>query len=239
MKGLFITGTDTGVGKTLVTAGLVGALSSRGTRIGVMKPVQSGGVFSNGELVSEDAKILMRASGLDPPLAWVNPYCFEPAISPDLAAGKTEVSIDLIKERLNLLAAGVDIVFVEGAGGIASPLLKGKTNGDVASELGLPVIIVSPQRLGTINHTVMTVEYCRDRGIDVIGVILNNRKKPDSDPDNEKVRQTNGVQIQFYGNVEILGELSHVEYAANDRSLTELIERTTDNVDLDYILERI
>ena len=150
MKGFFITGTDTGVGKTLVTAGLVGAISKRGQKVGVMKPVQSGGILSDGKLISGDAEILLRASGLKLPLGLVNPYCFEPAISPDLAAGMTNVSMNLIKERLNRLASEVDIVFVEGAGGIASPLMKGKTNGDVATELGFPVILVSPQRLGTI-----------------------------------------------------------------------------------------
>ncbi|MDP7264407.1 MAG: dethiobiotin synthase, partial [Candidatus Thermoplasmatota archaeon] len=156
MKGFFITGTDTEVGKTLVTAGLVGAISKNGLKVGVMKPVQSGGIISEGKLISEDAEILLRASGLDLPMELVNPYCFKPAMSPDLAAGKTDVSIELIKERLNRLAARVDIVFVEGAGGIASPLLKGWTNGDVAYALSLPVIIVSPQRLGVINHTVLT-----------------------------------------------------------------------------------
>jgi len=239
MKGFFVTGTDTGIGKTLVTAGLVGAMSKRGLKVGVMKPVQSGGIISDGNIISEDAEILLRASGLELPLELVNPYCFEAAISPDLAAGKTEVSIELIRERFNRLAQKVDIVFVEGAGGIASPLMKGKTNGDVAYDLGLPVIIVSPQRLGVINHTVLTVEYCRNRGLELIGVILNNRKIPDDNPENERIRRTNGDQIRVYGKVKVLGELPFVRSADNYPGLAELIETTMKNVNLDYILSMV
>jgi len=239
MKGIFVTGTDTEVGKTLVTAGLVGAISKRGLKVGVMKPVQSGGIFTDGELISEDAEILLRASGLDLPMELINPYCFKPAMSPDLAAGNTEVTIELIRERLNRLAPKVDIVFVEGAGGIASPLMKAKTNGDVAYELDLPVIIVSPQRLGIINHTVLTVKYCRNLGLKVIGVILNNQKIPDDDPENERIRQTNGDQIRIYGKVKVLGELPFIKNATYDRDLAELIESTKENVDLDYILSMV
>ncbi len=239
MNGVFITGTDTGIGKTIVTAGIVGALSRRGITVGVMKPVQSGGIFSNGKLVSEDAEILIRASGQKIPLELVNPYCFRPAMSPDLAAGTTEVSIDRIKERLIRIARNVDIVFVEGAGGIASPLIKGRTNGEIAYELGLPAIIVSPQRLGVINHTVLTVEYCRNLGVELMGVILNNPDEHDLNPDSERVRQTNGDQIRVYGKINILGELPFVKSVKYDRGLADLIETTIEHVNLDCILEKI
>ena len=242
MRNIFITGTDTGVGKTLVTAGLVGAISKRGIKVGVMKPVQSGGIMVRNELISEDARLLLDASGLDLPMEVVNPYCFEPAISPDLAAGKTIVSLDLIKHNLMELSSLADCVFVEGAGGIASPLIKNKTNGEVARELGLPVIIISPQRLGTINNSVLTIEYLKNRGMEVIGVILNNPGEPSPGAEEEMIRRTNGEQIHQYGKVRILGEMPHMTApmdACGSSELSELIERTSENIDIDHILERM
>ena len=239
MRNIFITGTDTGVGKTLVTAGLVGAISKRGIKVGVMKPVQSGGIMIRGELISEDAGLLLDASGLDLPLELVNPYCFEPAISPDLAAGNTVVSLDLIKQNLAKLSCSVDCVFVEGAGGIASPLIRNKTNGEVARDLGLPAIIISPQRLGTINHSVLTIEYLKNRGIEVIGVILNNPEQPISGAEEEMIRRTNGEQIHLYGKARILGEMAHISKPPNGAGLSELIDKTLEKIDIDHILERM
>lgn len=239
MRNIFITGTDTGVGKTLVAAGLVGAISTRGIKVGVMKPVQSGGILIQNNLISEDARLLLDASGLDLPMEMVNPYCFEPAVSPDIAAGNTMVSLDLIKQNLAKLSCSVDCVFVEGAGGIASPLIRNKTNGEVAGELELPAIIISPQRLGTINHTVLTIEYLRNRGTEVIGVILNNTKEPTGDDEEDMIRRTNGEQIRLYGKVRILGEMPYITSPVDSSGLNELIERTTENIDIDHILERM
>jgi len=239
MKAVFVTGTDTGVGKTVVTAGIVGALSERGMKVGVMKPVQSGGVISGGTIISEDIELLLEASGLDLPRELVNPYCFVPPISPDLAAGETEVSLDSIKGSLTRLSTLSDYVFVEGAGGIASPLIKNRTNGDVARELGLPVIIISPQRLGTINHTVLTVEYLRKKDIPIIGVILNNCTEPGSGSHEEIIRKSNGDQIQIYGKIRVLGEVPHITSHMDGGGLDEVISSVSDCIDIDYILERI
>lgn len=239
MKGVFITGTDTGVGKTVVTAGLVGAMGKKDMKVGVMKPVQSGGIVSNGMIISEDIELLLEASGLDLPRELVNPYCFVPPISPDLAAGRTEVSLELIKRRLIRLSSLSDCVFVEGAGGIASPLIKNKTNGDVARELGLPVIIISPQRLGTINHTVLTVEYLRKKDVRTIGVILNNYTEPGGDSYEDIIRQSNGEQIQTYGKVRVLGEVPYIVTPMDGGGLGEMIRTVSECIDIEYIRERI
>jgi dethiobiotin synthetase len=158
MKGLFVTGTDTEVGKTLVATGLVRGLAAAGLRVAVMKPVASGCEPTAQGLRSEDALALQRASNVRSPLAWVNPYSFEPAISPHIAAEEAGVTIDIgrVKACFDSLAGEADLVVVEGAGGWLAPISHTLTFADIAVALEVPVLLVAGLRLGCLNHALLT-----------------------------------------------------------------------------------
>jgi dethiobiotin synthetase len=204
-KGLFITGTDTEIGKTVITGGLAGALHRRGINVGVMKPAASGcTIRRNGELVSEDALFAMKAADISPAeYDWVNPYRFEPPLAPRLAAELTTTNIDIqhILACYDRLAAQHDFMLVEGAGGITTPFTKECLAADLVGMFGLPVIIVARPNLGTINHTLLTVEYARQRGFTVAGVIINGYQ-PEKAGIAEK---TNPSLIEELAKVPVLG----------------------------------
>lgn len=177
MSGLFITATDTDIGKTVITGTIAAALKARGVQLGVMKPLASGGVIDvNGNLVAEDATFLMKAAGFgESERSAINPLCLGPALTPAVAAKVTGVEIDMsvIIAAYHALQKKYDPVLVEGVGGITAPLWQDYLLVDFMIELGLPVIIVTRPNLGTINHTVLTVEYARNRGLHVAGIIMN------------------------------------------------------------------
>ena len=183
--GLFITGTDTEIGKTYVTALIAKSLREQGVRVGVYKPVASGCVVTNDEtetdtptLVSEDAVALWEAAGRPDDLQRVCPQLFAAPLAPHLAAraeGK-EIDAGLMRDGVNYWRENSDIVLVEGAGGLMSPLGDDEFVADLAFDLGYPLIVVSPNRLGTINatlQTLITAATFRD-GLDVVGVVLND-----------------------------------------------------------------
>lgn len=173
-KGIFVTGTDTGVGKTIVAAALARLLRMKGLNVGVMKPVTSGCRDENGALVSDDALLLCQAAGT-PYCADVAPYRLREGVAPAEAAKAEGVRIDLshIKEAYDRLAASYDFVIVEGAGGLMVPLSGGLLIADLARELGLPLLVVARPGLGTINHTVLTCFAAQQMGLEVAGVIVN------------------------------------------------------------------
>lgn len=174
-RGIFVTGTDTGVGKTIVAATLARMLRLRGVDVGVMKPVTSGCREEQGVLVSDDALLLCRAAGV-PCDGDVAPYLLREPLSPADAARIDGVRIDLvrIKESFARLAASHDYVIVEGAGGLMVPLAGGFLMADLARELALPLLVVARPGLGTVNHTVLTCFAARQMEIPVAGVIINN-----------------------------------------------------------------
>lgn len=171
----FVTGTDTGVGKTFISSLLVRQFARRGLRSVGMKPVASGCERVDRRLVSEDAAQLLAASNVELPLADINPYAFEPAIAPHIAAQQTGVRIDLhhIQQAFERLQAQVDVVIVEGAGGFYVPLDEQHDMADLAVKLGLPVILVVGMRLGCINHALLTAEAIRQRGLTLTGWVAN------------------------------------------------------------------
>ena len=142
--GFFITGTDTGVGKTLVACALLHALSARGSRVVGMKPVAAGARKHAGRLINDDVEALAAASTISAPADEVNPYCFEPAVAPHIAASKAGVRIDLgrLREAYSALARRADCVIIEGAGGFLVPLGADFNTADLAADLALPVILV-------------------------------------------------------------------------------------------------
>ncbi len=174
-RGIFITGTDTGVGKSIVAATLACLLKLRGIRVGVMKPVTSGCHEENGRLVSDDALLLCRASETEC-TEDVAPYILREPLAPAEAARLDGIRIDFsrIRECYERLASVHDFIIVEGAGGLMVPLAGGLLVSDLALELGLHLLVVARPGLGTINHTVMTCYSARQMGLNVAGVIINN-----------------------------------------------------------------
>ena len=172
--GIFVTGTDTGVGKTIVAATLARLLRMKGVSVGVMKPVTSGCREVNGKLVSDDALLLCQAAGI-PFSEDVAPYCLREALAPAEAARIDGVRIDFsaIKASYDRLASIYQYVIVEGAGGLMVPLSGGLLVADLARELALPLLVVARPRLGTINHTVLTCFAAQQMGLQVAGVIVN------------------------------------------------------------------
>jgi dethiobiotin synthetase len=176
MKGIFITGTDTGVGKTVVASALTRLLHVNGVNVGVMKPVTSGCKEENGHLVSEDAALLAWSAGVagaDPDMA---PYKFRLPIAPSEAAKREGARIDfrLIADSFARLSSRYDFIIVEGAGGLMVPLSGELLLADLVRHLSLPLLVVARPDLGTINHTLLTCFAARQLGIAVKGVIINN-----------------------------------------------------------------
>jgi dethiobiotin synthetase len=172
-RGIFVTGTDTGVGKTFVAAALLRGLAAGGLRAVGMKPVAAG--LDAGDLVPADTRALIAAGNVDAPLADMSPYAFAPPIAPELAARAAGVTIDLeaIGAAYSRLAARADAVVVEGAGGALVPLSAVADMLDIAARLHLPVLLVVGVRLGCINHALLTALAVRARGLTVAGWVAN------------------------------------------------------------------
>ncbi|MBU1815161.1 MAG: dethiobiotin synthase [Gammaproteobacteria bacterium] len=175
MIGCFVTGTDTGVGKTLVSAGLLHALAVHHRRVVGMKPVAAGVVPWGDDWASEDAIALRAASTLAVPPALDNPVLLLDPLSPHIAAARAGVQIDIaaIVRSYQALAAQADAVVVEGAGGFHVPLSDSQTGADLAQALALPVVLVVGLRLGCLNHALLTAEAIRARGLALAGWVAN------------------------------------------------------------------
>ena len=175
-RGYFITGTDTGVGKTLVACALLRAFARAGYRAVGMKPVAAGAVRHAASFNNEDVEQLRAAGNVTADSALINPYCFEPAIAPHIAAAQAGITIDLerIVRAYASLSAGADRVVVEGAGGFCVPLNRHETTADVAGLVGLPVVLVVGVRLGCLNHALLTAQAIRARGLKLAGWVANH-----------------------------------------------------------------
>jgi len=174
-RGLFVTGTDTGVGKTVVACGLVRALRKRGVQVGVMKPIASGATPTPEGLRNADALDLMAASGTCASYAEVNPYCFEPPVSPHIAAedAKISIDIDMIAQHYRQLAAQADWVIVEGAGGWLAPIGDRESMADIAAVLQLPALLVVGLKLGCLNHALLTRRSIAARAVPFAGWVAS------------------------------------------------------------------
>ena len=171
--GIFVTGTDTGVGKTCVAVALLQALAARGARAAGMKPVAAG--VLPGALCNADVDALAQADGLPLALRDRNPYTFDPAIAPHLAAGEvgTRIDLDVIAAAWQRVRAQADVIVVEGAGGVLVPLDERHDVLDLAVRLELPVLLVVGLRLGCINHALLTAHAVRARGLTLAGWVGN------------------------------------------------------------------
>ena len=179
-QAFFVTGTDTDVGKTYIATALVRHFVQQGYQAVGMKPVAAGCQKENGELRNTDVSALVAASNVDADLALINPYAFEPAIAPHIAAEQAGITVSLakIQQAFDSLQAQADVVVVEGAGGFRVPINRQETMADLAAQLNLPVIMVVGIRLGCINHALMTAGSIRAAGLNLVGWVAN-RIDPD------------------------------------------------------------
>jgi dethiobiotin synthetase len=174
-QGFFITGTDTGVGKTFMSCALLHRFAQLGYRAVGMKPVAAGCREVDGAWLSEDVEQLRAAGNVDAPLQTVNPYAFEPPLAPHIAAAQVgvEIAFEPILQGFEVLQQQADIVVVEGVGGFRVPLNATQDTADLAVALGLPVILVVGMRLGCLSHALLTAEVIAARGLQLAGWIAN------------------------------------------------------------------
>ena len=180
-RSLFITGTDTGVGKTVVACAVVRALRERGFDVGVMKPMETG-VLNEGPL---DAQALRDAAGVSDTIEEICPLQFALPAAPNVAAAEEGriVDLDRVRDNYATLAARHEVMVVEGAGGLLVPTAPGHDMGDLAQGLDLALIVVARMALGTINHTLLTLREIERRKIPLAGVILSESNGPISNSD--------------------------------------------------------
>ncbi len=199
--GFFVTATDTGVGKTVVAAALALALESQGRSVGVLKPVQSGYGASD---PAGDTMLLRSWLELDAAVDAMNVVAYEEPVAPLVAARAVgeEISLLPIIERATLLSTRHDLLVIEGAGGLLAPIGETWTVADMAIALGYPLVIVARDALGTVNHTLLTLQVARSLGLQVAGVVLN-RNSAEEDPSNA----TNAELIAEFGDVDVTGPL--------------------------------
>jgi len=176
MKSLFVTGIDTEVGKTRISVALIALLQQQGHKVAAMKPIASGCELTAEGLRNDDAIKLQQQADVNLPYELINPYAFEPAIAPHIAAQQAgiEIDLDLIKHHFDMIENQAENVIVEGAGGWLVPINDHFTMADLAIQLGLPVVLVIGIRLGCINHALLTVQAIEQSGLSLHGWVANN-----------------------------------------------------------------
>jgi dethiobiotin synthetase len=213
VRGVFVTGTDTGVGKTLVACALSAWAHEHGRDVGVMKPVATGArrLGRWGVLVSRDARMLSLACGSDDPWDWITPACFAEPLAPLTAAQRANRRIRLapVREAFHELSARHTTLVVEGVGGLLVPLGPRLTVADMARSLGLPLVVVARTGLGTLNHTLMTLVCAKASGLRVAGVVCTEPRTPSRGPSDRVAARTNPALIERLGSVPILGVLPY------------------------------
>ena len=216
MTSIFVTGTDTGVGKTLISVALIELLQQQGLKVAGMKPIASGCEITTDGLRNDDALKLSQQSNVDLPYDLINPYAFEPAIAPHIAAEQAgiEIELDKIQQNYTLIKQQADAVVVEGAGGWLVPLNNDQTMADLAVWLDLPIILVVGIRLGSINHALLTVKSIEASGLNLYGWVANHIEV--TEQANEIVQTlTRQIVAPCLGNVPVLEpKQSTVDYLA-------------------------
>ena len=199
---LLITATDTGVGKTVITAAIARHLRGRGLRIGVIKPIATGCVHRREGLVSEDAELLAHHADSPHPLDVICPQRYAEPLAPAVAAQRAAEPVDweAVQRSLDVVARDADILLIEGVGGAMVPLDEKHTVLDLASWLMAPAVIVARPSLGTINHTLLTAHALRDMKVPIAGVVIN-RYPADS---SSIAEETNPRAIEKWGRLKVL-----------------------------------
>ena len=202
IPGLLVTGTDTGIGKTLIAGAIAAHLRRRGRRVGVIKPAASGCVRRREGLVSEDAEFLAHCADTPHPLDVIAPQRFLEPLAPAVAAQRLKVSLDwdAVQRSMNLIVRDSDVLIVEGVGGIMVPMDETHTMLDLAAWLKLPAVIVARPNLGTINHTLLTARALHSAGVKLAGVVVN--RYPTDTPG--LAEETNPRAIEKWGTLPVL-----------------------------------
>ena len=232
LPGFFVTATDTEVGKTVVAAGLALVLRERGHNVGVMKPVASGGVDGPDGVVSPDALFLKEAAGVDDPMELINPVCLREPLAPTVAAKREgkHVSFEAVLQAFHALKARHETLIVEGVGGLVVPVAHETNVADMAEEMGLPLIIVARPGLGTINHTLLTVEAALHRELRISGIVISRYPADPGVAD-----KTNPHVIEQESGVPVLGLLpDDPSISVEDGRLGRLGELFRANVSIPY-----
>ena len=227
LKSLFITGTDTDVGKTYITAGLAVAIRKMGIDVGVMKPFAAGAAQKKG-YKSEDIIILSKAAQACDPESLVNPQFFPISASPYTAWKNLKIKpkISIILDSFKKLSKLHKMILVEGMGGIMTPILKDYYVTNLIKEMKIPAVIVTRSRIGTVNHTIMTVKMCEKYKIPIKGIIINNFD--DGYPVKELKRD-----LQNLTGIKVLGSIPFIK----DMSIPSLYHIFKKNIDLKLLLK--
>jgi dethiobiotin synthetase len=229
MKSYFVTATDTGVGKTAITASLAACMKKRGIDVGVMKPIATGIPQKSG-FRSSDVSFLVESSGVKDSEDMVNPIFLPLPVSPYDACknlGLT-INVDIIKEKFENLRKSHELVLVEGIGGILTPITESLFVADVIKMLGLETIIVTRSTLGTLNHTMLTVNACKQYGISIKGIIINCHDAKGG-PEEKNAPST----IYELSKIPILGVVPFIKDYQKIEMMNESVEK---NVDFNSLL---
>ena len=230
MRGIFVTGTNTGVGKTAIAAGLAWALSKRKIDVGVMKPFATANRVFSRKYRSQDTAILAKASGAKDSDSNLNPFFYSIAASPLTAAELRygpPVDIEKALQDLRSLARKHDFLIVEGIGGIMVPLTENEVLASFVKQANLPLVIVSTPNIGTLNHTLLTVMACEKFRLRIAGIVLNKASKVPN-----KVEQKTAEIIERFVDIPVIAEIPFSR-GANYVALGKLLE---DNCNLEILL---
>jgi dethiobiotin synthetase len=236
-KGIFITGTDTGVGKTLVSGGLAACLRLRGLRVGVMKPAESGCPRRGGVPFPRDGSFLKHMASCREPLERIVPYRLSHPLAPGVAAAMEGVEIDvsLIHALYREFLSRYDITILEGAGGILVPFARDLFVLDLIKRLEVPVLLVTRRDLGTINHTLLTLASLRRAGVPVIGWVMNHQHAK-----RDIAVRTNPRTLETCTNIPGYGLIPHKEgLTIGRRTAQAIVELIARHVDVEGILNRL
>jgi dethiobiotin synthetase len=229
MKGFFVSGTDTDVGKTIISGGLAAVLREKNVEVGVFKPMLSG---ISREDPESDTAFLKEMSQTPLTAEEITPFAFREPVSPLVAAQQEGIKVELeeVVQKWEKIRGQCDCFIVEGAGGISVPLGEKFLVSDVIQKTGLPLIIVARPDLGTINHTFLTVQYARSAGIKVAGIIINGRtEKPDL------AEKTNPAVIEQLTGVPVLGVTPRLKKVTK-RNVKEMVEEC---IDVDFLMKQM
>jgi dethiobiotin synthetase len=222
LKSIFITGTDTDIGKTYITAGLAVTLRKMGVDIGVMKPFAAGNAQKNG-FKSEDVEILSKAAQVNDSENLVNPQFFPIPASPYTAWKKLKIKpkIPTILKSFKKLSNLHEMLLIEGMGGVMTPILKDYYITNLIKEMKIPTIIVTRSKVGTVNHTIMTVKFCEKFKIPIKGIIINN-----FDDDGYPINQLT-KDLETLTGVKVLGSIPFIN-DMSDESLHRIFKKNID-----------
>jgi dethiobiotin synthetase len=223
MTGLFVTGTDTGVGKSVVCGHLSGYLQREGWKVATQKWVETGASGRSEDLRTHDLLSSGSAGGLDAGQTLRCPYCLSFSSSPHLAAAREGVAIDpdRIERAYRSLCDEFDLVIVEGAGGLLVPLSETLLLADLVKRLCLPALVVVHNRLGCINHALLTLEALKNRGIAVVGIVFNRLAAGET----EEIAENNPLIIASISGAPVLGELPFLADVAGGSRAFEHVGR--------------